>query len=87
MTGLAGGIGLGLVWGWLLAGHEAPARRRLVQYAALSAATALAIAETAALADERVAAGFVAATCGALAIRLIWHSRLRRHAAQVSAGP
>ena len=86
MTGLAGGVGLGLVWGWLLAGYAPPSHRPIARYAALAGATAVALAETAALADATAAVAFLVAACLALASRLLWHSYLTRYAARLSTG-
>ena len=44
MTELSGGIGIGLVWGWLLAGFHPPAWRHWKLAAAALATTSLACA-------------------------------------------
>jgi hypothetical protein len=68
---MLGSIGVGLVWGWLLAGRRASPSTVVV----LIAATMLVVAEAALLAGPHVVPPLLGAALGTGLIRATWRAR------------
>lgn len=69
MTGVAGAVGLALVWGWLLAGIR-PRRLGVRSFAAAIAGTAAVTGETLLLASTAAAAVVVPVAAGSTVVRV-----------------
>ncbi len=76
---LAGSIGLGLVWGWLMAGLGAGARGSWSFRALLAALSLLAGLAVWTLAGDEALVAAVLAGVLALVLRLAWHRSLAAH--------
>jgi len=73
-----GSVGLGLVWGWLLAHLAGQLRRPLLTIAGGCAATLLLATEVLLLADWQAVAVLTCATGIALVLHVAWRVSLRR---------
>jgi NhaP-type Na+/H+ or K+/H+ antiporter len=74
-----GGIGLGLVWGWLLGSLEGRVSRPLRSVLFLSIATLLLGVEVLVFADVSKVLLFLGSATLSLLLRIGWQHELRRH--------
>jgi len=72
-----GGIGLGLVWGWLLVLFVKPDRERIIAFSKIAAATALVAVEVVVMASSRSVLFFLGAVIGAALLHFAWVRELK----------
>lgn len=77
MTGIAGAVGLALVWGWFLAGLR-PRRLGGRSFATAMVGTAAATGETLLLASTTAAAVLVLVAAGSAVVHVTWERALAR---------
>jgi len=72
-----GGIGLGLVWGWLLVVVLEPDRKRFISFCKIAAATTLVAVEVAAMEGSQSLLLFMGAMVFAALLHLAWVRELK----------